>query len=169
MFTLALGLLTAKGGLIALSLIGIVGMGWLTSEPGIQALQALGLVGTTGGLTVVRKVVAKTADYVVTAADVLDNTYFTTRGAAGAVNFTLPAASPQLAGRAIRFKNVVDQNMTVTAGAADTLIVDGDAAADSLAASTAAHKIGAEIEAFCDGTSWFAAGVAAGATYTVAT
>ena len=85
-------------------------------------------------------VVAKTADYTVVAAD--NNKIFTTRGAAGAVNFTLPALA-----RGLRFTffNEAGQNMTVTAGTADTMVVFNDLAADSIAFSTAAELIGGAI------------------------
>lgn len=147
----------------------MVGMSFLSDELTIKNLAALKLAdATTGLLTAYKSIVAKTVDYTVTGLEPC-GTIFTTRGAAGAVNFTLPVASVKFTGLWYRFKNVVDQNMTVTSNPADTLVVDGDLTADSLAASTASHKIGAEIEAFCDGTSWFASGVNGGVTYTVAT
>ena len=168
---LALGIASGKAGLVALTALGVglLGMSWLTDEPFVKLFQTLGILGTTGGIVQRRRVVAKTADYTVVAADVIDQVYFTTRGAAGAVNFTLPVVNPAWAGLSVTYKNAVDQNMTVTGNPADTIIVDGDTQADSLAASTASHKIGAEIEAFCDGTSWFVSGKNVGVTYTVAT
>lgn len=113
-------------------------------------------------------VVAKTTSYTVKAAD-LCGTLFTTRGAAGAVTFTLPDPTAVLAGTFYRFANVVDQNMVVAPPTADTAITDGDAAADSVTASTASHKIGALMEAASDGTQWFIFGLNNGVTYTVAT
>jgi len=98
----------------------------------------------------IRSVVAKTTDYTVTAAD--HDTLFTTRGAAGAVNFTLPTTA--LAGLRYRFIAVADQNLTVTAGTADTMVTANDAAADSVAFSTSSEKIGGSFEVFGDGTSW---------------
>jgi hypothetical protein len=173
MFTLlalALGGLSVKSASIFVAFGALVfGMAWITDEPFVKLFQTLGLIGTTGGVVQTRRVVAKTADYTVTAADFLDQVYFTTRGAGGAVNFTLPLVSAQLAGKSVTFKNLVDQNMTVTSNPADTLIVDGDLTADSLATSTASHKIGGEIEVFCDGTAFIASGKNVGVTYTVAT
>lgn len=116
-----------------------------------------------------RRVVAKTADYTINPDRDRCGTTFTNRGASGAVVFTLPAPSSRLTGWWYRFKSHADQDVTVAAGTADTLVVLNDATADSLAASTTSEQIGAEIEAFCDGTSWFASGVAVGHTYTVAT
>lgn len=82
-----------------------------------------------------------TADATITTA--MNNTLFTTLGAAGAVNFTLPA--PQK-GLRYGFFNAVDQNMTVTAAAAGQLITFNNAAAASVAFSTAGNKIGGRIE-----------------------
>lgn len=154
----------AAGGTVLL-----VGMSFLSDETTVKLLATLKLVdATTGILTPYKIIVAKATDYTVTGLEPCGTT-FTTRGAAGAVNFTLPTASVRFTGLWYRFKNVVDQNMTVTGTPADTLIVDGDLTADTLVASTASHKIGAEIEVFCDGTSWFASGINGGVTYTVTT
>lgn len=98
-----------------------------------------------------RKVVAKTASYTVTAADM--GKTFTTRGATGAITFTLPAASDALNGAEVRFLNVADQNMIV-AGADEELVVLNDLTADSIAFQTSSEKIGGGFLALCDGTSW---------------
>lgn len=97
------------------------------------------------------QVVAKTADYTVVAAD--NGTVFTTRGAVGAVNFTLPTIA---AGLRYRFMNEAGQNMTITSVVADTLVVFNDLAADSIAFSTVAELIGGsfEIMANDDATKW---------------
>lgn len=95
-------------------------------------------------------VVAKTADYTVVEAD--NNTLFTTRGAAGAVVFTLPVTPKK--GLRYGFYCAADQNMTITAGTADTLTAVNDLTADSIAISTASLKIGGFIEVVGDGTSW---------------
>ena len=96
-------------------------------------------------------VVAKASDYTVTAAD--NNRIFTMQGAAGAVNFTLPAIDR---GLRFRFFNEANQNMTVTAATADTMVVFNDLAADSIAYSTANERIGGSIEviANADETKW---------------
>lgn len=99
---------------------------------------------------------AKTADYTVTEQDL--GTIFTTRGAAGAVNFTLPAPAAPLAGCWVKFINEADQNMVVTSGTADTLVVFNDLAADSIAFQSASERIGGAIECVVndDGTKWLA-------------
>jgi hypothetical protein len=117
----------------------------------------------------VRRVVAKTADYTVTAARDENGTLFTNRGAGGAVIFTLPPASSRYAGWHFRFRTVAGQNVTVKPSAVDTLLVFNDATADSLAASTADELIGALIEAECDGTVWAASVLSNLTTPTVAT
>lgn len=88
------------------------------------------------------KPVSKTTDYTVVAAD--NGTHFFTLGAAGAVNFTLPAIT-NCRGYRFRFSNVVDQNMTITAPAGK-LVTFNNAAATSVAFSTAGNKIGASME-----------------------
>lgn len=141
----------------------------LTDEPVVRFLTALGLMSPAGYLQPVQRIVAKTADYTVLVTDAC-GTLFTTRGAAGAVNFTLPLTGNGLpAGWWVEFLNLVDQNMTITGGVADTLIADGDLTSDSVAASTASHKIGARVKVTWDGTAFIANGVSVGATYTVAT
>lgn len=99
-------------------------------------------------------VVAKTADYTVVMPD--DNgVFFTTRGAGGAVNFTLPAVTPDMAGYHCTMYAVADQNLTVT-GPDEGLVVDNDATADSISFQTATEKIGNSFFCICDGTSWLA-------------
>jgi hypothetical protein len=121
-----------------------------------------------------RRVVPKAADYTVRPNSDAPGTVFTTEGATGAVVFTLPTPTRALLGVWYRFKNVVDQNMTVQPPTADTAIALNDLAADSLAVSTGGQKIGGEIEAQCVRTGgstfqWALSGVAVGHTYTVAT
>ncbi len=98
-----------------------------------------------------RQVVAKTADYTVTASD--NNTIFTNAGASGAVNFTLPTIAK---GLRYRFFVEADQTLTVTSVVADTLVVFNDAAADSIAFSTSSEKIGGGIEVIANAaaTKW---------------
>lgn len=97
-----------------------------------------------------RNVVAKTANYTVTTDD--HGTLFTNRGAAGAVTFTLPATAYK--GLRFAFYVVADQNVVVAAGTADTMVAFNDAAADSVAFSTASEKVGGMIEVMGDGTGW---------------
>lgn len=105
---------------------------------------------TTGyGVPFIR-VVAKAADYTVTAAD--HGTLFT--ATTGAVTFTLPTLA---AGLHFMFYNLVDASMSiVSAGSADDIVTDGDLSADSVTFSTASHKIGGGVMvvANADATKW---------------
>ena len=87
------------------------------------------------------RTIVKAADYTVVGDD--NGTYFTTRGAAGAVNFTLPALKR---GLSFEFFNEAGQNMTITAATADTMVTFNDLAADSIAFSTASELIGAKVK-----------------------
>lgn len=106
-----------------------------------------------------KRVVTKAANYTVTTAD--NDTLFV--AITGAVTFTLPAAVP---GLHFKFYNAVDANMAVTAPAG-TFIVDGNAAATTLTASTSSHKIGASIEVTAYAAGAWIATTGAGITYTV--
>lgn len=97
-----------------------------------------------------RNVIAKTADYTVTTAD--QGVLFTNRGAAGAVNFTLPATAYK--GFRVGFYAVANQNLVVTAGTADTMVAFNDAAADSVAFQTSSEIVGGMFEVIGDGTGW---------------
>lgn len=114
-------------------------------------------------------VVAKTASYTIKPPMDRDGTLFTNRGATGAIVFTLPEARLSLKGYRYRFLTVADQDVTIATATADTALVKNDAAADSLAASTGGEKIGAVMEALCDGTQWAIIGASVGHTFTVAT
>lgn len=78
-------------------------------------------------------------------------THFIVAGAA-AVTATLPATAKL--GLEYTFTNTTDQNLIVAAGTADTMIVYNDAAADSVALSTASEKIGGTIKVVGTGTAW---------------
>ena len=97
-----------------------------------------------------RNVSAKTADYTVLEGD--HDTMYTNTGASGAVNFTLPATAEK--GLRYGFYVTADQNVTVTAGTADTMATFNDAAADSVAFSTSSQKIGGFVEVYGDGAKW---------------
>jgi hypothetical protein len=73
----------------------------------------------------------------------------------------------QMAGHYYDFVGVANQTFGV-AGAAGTVVTFNNAAATSVACSTAGGKIGAKIRAICDGTSWILVGDTVGGTYTVA-
>lgn len=119
------------------------------------------------------KLVAKTASFTLDPTTTKVGTLFTNKGAAGAVTMTLPQLSGSAGGTWdgywVEFASEVDQTIAVacTAGKA---ITDGNAAATSLTASTASHKIGACIRAVWDAAAakWFLFGINSGVTYTVA-
>ena len=96
-------------------------------------------------------IVVKTSSYTITADDF--GSVFTTRGATGAVTFTLPAAGSTNSGEWVLFINVADQNMIV-AGADEELVVFNDLTADTIAFQTSSEKIGGAFLAISDGTSW---------------
>lgn len=115
-----------------------------------------------------REIVNKSASYTVRP-DNPDHSgvLFETTGGAGTITFTLPTLNAGKKGWWCEFHNMVNQNMTVTA-ASGKAVCDGNAAATSLTASTASHKIGAKIRAEWMGTFWLLTGVNSGVTYTVA-
>jgi hypothetical protein len=96
------------------------------------------------------KIKAKTASYTVTPADF--GTVLTTRGAGGAITFTLPAASAANKEEWVLFVSVANQNMivTVTSG----LVTFNNLTATSVAFQTSSEKIGGAFLAMSDGTSW---------------
>jgi hypothetical protein len=105
----------------------------------------------------------KAADYTVVAAD--NGTFFT---ASAATNFTLPALANVSPGWNATFFNTADANMTVTAPAGK-LIAFNNAAATSVALSTAGNKIGSgfKITMNAAGTFYLAQPIGAG-TVTIA-
>jgi hypothetical protein len=115
-----------------------------------------------------RRVLNKSASYTVSPAKGdFSGTLFTTRGATGAVTFTLPTPTQALIDHFYDFLSVADQNMIVSAGT-NKAVTFNNLTATSLAAQTGGQKIGACIRAFCDGTSWILLGESSGVTYTVA-
>jgi len=106
---------------------------------------------TGGNVRPKLKITAHTASYTVTPADF--GSVLTTRGAGGAVTFTLPAAVAANKGEWVLFVNVANQNMIV-AGADEGLVVKNDLTADSIAYQTSSEKIGGAFLAVSDGTSW---------------
>lgn len=95
---------------------------------------------------------AITADRTLTVNDL--GKFFNNRGAAGAVNVTLPDAAAAGAGNWILIGSAADQNLVVTSTPADKAITDNDLAADSVALQTASHKIGGGFLFISDGTGW---------------
>jgi hypothetical protein len=93
---------------------------------------------------------ARTANYTVTEAEC--GTIFTNAGAAGAVNFTLPVTPKQ--GLEYEFYAAAAQNLVITAGTADTMVVYNDAAADSVALQTANEIVGGSFRVIGTGSVW---------------
>lgn len=108
------------------------------------------LTPLVGGLPI-RWMEAKTSSYTCKKED--SGTLFHTTGASGGVVFTLPPISD--GPFYFLFVNGSDNDMTVTAAAADTAVTFNDLAADSVAFSTLSEKIGGTVEVFCDGTTLF--------------
>ncbi|MHC4705103.1 MAG: hypothetical protein ACYTFQ_31525 [Planctomycetota bacterium] len=96
-------------------------------------------------------ILTKTASYTMTRADF--GKVVVTRGATGAVTFTLPAAASTNKGWWALFFNAADQNMIV-AGPDEGLTVFNDLTADSISFTTSSEKIGGTILAVSDGTKW---------------
>jgi hypothetical protein len=120
-----------------------------------------------------KRIVGKAAAYSPSFATDRSGTVITTRDGAGALTFTLPTPARAYLGFEFEFVNVRDQNMTVQGTTAGDLLTFNNAAASSVAASTAGQKIGARIRAICvEVTSgvfkWCTTGISVGHTFTVA-
>ena len=109
-------------------------------------------------------VINKTADYTVLASE--SGSIFTNIGDANAIEYTLPAKAD---GLIYWFYICVDQEMTVTADAVNTLATFNNAAADALVFTQAGEHIGNGVMMFSDGTLWYSVVFlgAAGATVAV--
>lgn len=117
--------------------------------------------------TRVQVVKAKTADYTIKAGDF--GAIFTNEGATGSVTLTLPAAASTTIGAWVDVFVVAAQNVIVATATTDTLAVDGDAAADSIAWSTGSHQIGNGARFINSGTVWMCKLNPAATTTTIAT
>ncbi len=104
-----------------------------------------------GRVRPILNIIVKTASYTVTSKDF--GSVITTRGAQGAVTFTLPAASSVNKGDWVLFANVANQNMIV-AGADEGLVTFNDLTADDIGFKQTSEKIGGAFLAISDGTSW---------------
>lgn len=62
---------------------------------------------------------------------------------------------------------LTNKTVTISSATADTLITDGDTAADSVAYSTSSHKIGSHVRFISNGSYWIAVNIG-GTTMTVA-
>jgi hypothetical protein len=100
-------------------------------------------------LTNTPNVIAKTGNYTVVPGD--EGAFFTNRGAAGTITFTLPTNSTITSGWWAEFYTVAAQSIAVASDPADTLITHADATSDSI---TTAATIGQHIKVVFDGTGW---------------
>lgn len=110
--------------------------------------------------------VAKTANYTLVASD--NGTLFTNTGAAGEVDFTLPAIAN---GYVFGFKAVANQTIKVVSAEGANIVAFNNAAATSVAFSTGGSIIGGGVKVYSNaaGTKWYVANESAGAnTVTVA-
>jgi len=107
----------------------------------------------TGYPTFYRRISAKTASYTVQPEDL--GTLFTTRGATGAITFTLPPVADVLAGWWAEFYCAADQDLIITAPD-EKLVAFNDLTADGISFATASEKIGGRVMIVYDGTSYLA-------------
>jgi hypothetical protein len=98
-----------------------------------------------------RRVTAKTTAYTITNQD--HKAIFTNRGATGSVTFTLPSAANN-PGLEVMVYAVAAQNVVVASATTDTMVVVGDATADSVTWSTSGEIIGGGATFISDGTGW---------------
>lgn len=143
------------------------GLSFETNDDLLKYLISIGFLDSAGGLKFRIKI--KTADYTIVTGTDASGTLFTNRADAGAIVFTLPAASQAIKGVYYDFLGVADYDLTVAAATADTLLTKNDIAADSIAMSTSGEKIGGYMRFICDGTQWCGFGMSVGHTFTVAT
>lgn len=146
------GSVTARG--IAVAALTAWGINAIAEEYNIRAQMAMGfhfdddpmgvLAGRYGGLLMLSASA--------TLSELHNGSLIVVRGASGAVNLTL-GTSPK---RGLRYRvyNAVNQDLTITAGTADTMVVYADATADSVSLSTSSEKIGGSFEIIGDGTGW---------------
>lgn len=121
-----------------------------------------------------QRVVPKDASYTINVSVDKAGALFTNRGAAGAVDFTLPTPSRGCLGWWYDLKLVADQTAGFVGASAGDIATKNDAAANSVKAQTGGEKIGATMRATCLETvagtfKWLVEGIAVGHTYTVAT
>jgi len=95
---------------------------------------------------------AKTGNY--TIADGDSGKLFTTRGATGAVTFTLPAQTAVPTGFYVDIVILADENVTIATATADTLAAFNDLTADSVAWTTSGQQIAQAVRCVADGTGW---------------
>jgi hypothetical protein len=82
--------------------------------------------------------------------------FITNTGATGAVTITLPTGTAAMAGWWCQVFVTTAQNVTVATQTTDTLMLDGDATADSIGWVTGSHQIGNGATFVCLGTAGYA-------------
>jgi hypothetical protein len=97
------------------------------------------------------RVVAKAVGYILLVRD--SGTVFTTRGATGAVVFTLPAIADSK-GCHYWFVAIPDEVMSVTSAEGNNLVSSGDVAGSSVAYGTVDEIVGGVFYVVNDGTNW---------------
>jgi len=125
-----------------------------------NAIPVYGTPQGYGGPILYANEVAKTANYTITRAET--GTRFTNTGATGAVQFTLPALSPNLV---YGFLVIADQSVTVVSAAGTDIVWANNAGKSSLAFSTSSEKIGGALRFTSNqaGTKWYVENESAGA------
>lgn len=120
------------------------------------------------------RIVPKTASFTLDPTTTRVGTIFSNRGAGGAIVMTLPNLTNSQAGSTwdgfwVEAQVEADQSLTVAA-AAGKAVTFNNAAATSLALSTAGQKIGGVIRAVWSAAlqKWYLRGTTVGHTYTVA-
>jgi hypothetical protein len=114
------------------------------------------------GVPRVTTVEAKAASYTISSSD--SGKLLTTRGASGAITFTLPTMSASYTGVDVLLFNAVDQDMIVSAQTAGQIMFKNDLAANSVSYETAGEQIGGAFRVISDGTSWLVMPLAEEAT-----
>lgn len=120
-----------------------------------------------------KRIVPKATAYSPSVATDRSGTVITNRDGAGNVVYTLPTPTRAYLGFEYEFCNLRDFNMTIQGTTAGDVCTFNNAAATSVAASTAGQKIGARMRALCVETvagtfKWLVSGISVSHTYTVA-
>jgi hypothetical protein len=134
-------------------------MGWQGAKENFKTLiNAYKLTFDHSNGTIELPYTVKAASATLTRSD--SGNVITTYGATAAVTITLP--TPVFKGWWCLIVNAVDQNLTVTAGTADTLITHNNAGADSVDFDQTNNKIGQAVLVISDGNAYHALQVTAG-------
>jgi hypothetical protein len=145
---------------------GVAALTITKNASGVYDLTCAGTITDSNGNTV-----SKPGSSASTATSVtFDSTYYGKTflwSPSGTAAGTLPA-NGAAAGSWFEVLILTDNTVTISAATADTLIVDGDTQADSVAFSTASHKIGSAVMFVSNGSFWIAINLGS-TTMTIAT